>query len=640
MATNQNARHQEIGWSLEAERALWRAICAPARWHAADGTSVDTHPESYRYFLEYGWGAKLFLKAKPQEPRWYYEPIHREYSAWAQKHLLAWKKQSATGLPGRYHMASILPRGYGKTVSGTKSGSLWTHLDEPDMSTVFNSSGEDLAIDILTAVKAVITGANKNSWFTWLYGNWKQGNYGWDKRSIKHGYRRSDDVSEPSFDVSAVGTGTTGYHPRQHFWDDPIIKNKLRDDRVAYMKSVHDGVQASFNSLQPNGLMSLVLTRYLDDDVAGRQFKEKGIASWSGMDCPHMTAVTEKVEWGEGIWHVFFYQTEDEFTGEPTHPGLWTRRMIEDAKRSDPEDFACQQQNNPGSGDRSPIIESQIPHLYVSYYDFQYKVPIKWATIHIDTAFKTSETVRQGDDSVIVVWLADARDNGVLYLDTSLLQASNEWREEQFNQQLVNTCLNLRRRGIWIRAITDEVEPGGKAGTYKNRILAVLAGAGIELGANNFIALNRKVGKKARIRTGAGNWAEGYVRILLNKDPGGVWIVPKVVRKMVGQIVRIDHAGHDDLADAANDGFIPQLWARPTANPGLVTAEGTVAPRPWDEELKGFGKRPTNEELLAMIDDQKEMKEQGLADGVRGRDWADSDDDAAWAERMVDRLGL
>jgi len=634
----------EPNWNLEAERALWRAICAPNRWHAADGITVSTHPKSYQYFLEYGWGAKLFLKAHPEEPQWYYAPIHHQFCAWMQKHLLLWKEAALTGLPGRYHLAVVLPRGYGKTVSATKAGSLWSHLDEPDMTTLFCSSLLPLAVDILGAIKNTVSGKNRNSWFTWLYGNWRQGNTDWDKEHIKHGYRTSDDVSEPSFDVSAVGVGMTGYHHRQHWWDDPIYKNKLKDDRVAYMKSVHDAVGATFNACHTNGLVAYVLTRYLDDDVAGRYFKEEGIASWDGMECPHMTACTEKVEWGKGQWHVFFYQTEDEMTGEITHPGLWTKPMVADRKRRDPEDFACQQQNNPGSGDRAPIIESQIPFLYMRYEDQQHLVPIKWATIHIDTAFKQTENIRTGDDSAIVVWLADARENGILYLDTDLMQASNEWREEEFNQRLVNTCLNLRRRGIWIRAITDETEPGGKAGTYRNRILGVLSGAGIELGTKNFITLNRKVNKKARIRTGAGNWAEGYVRILLHKDNADNWIVPKVLRKCVGQILRVDHAGHDDLADAQTDGFIPQLWSKPMSNPGMPAEEGSVAPRPWDEDLKGIGKRPSNEELLAMIDDQKELRELGMQDGVRGRDWADSDDDAAWADRMTghenNRLGL
>lgn len=607
-----------IQWDLEAERDLWRGIMAPNSWYGFDGVSPATHPDSLWHFVNKGWGAQFYLQEHPENPQWLYEPIHRPFCRWLQKHLLRWKALSKTGIPGRYHIAAVLPRGYGKTVSATKAASIWTHLDEPDMSTLYCSATSDLAADILVAVGSVIS-EDENAWFPWLYGNWRQGSNSWTKKFITHGRRTSDSISEPSLDVAAVDSGMTGYHHRQHWWDDPIIKNKLRDGRDAYMRSVHDAVNASFNACQTNGLMAFVLTRYLDDDVAGRHFKESGIATWEGMECPNLSAVTEKVEFGRGLWHVFFYQTEDELTGEPTHPGLWTKAMIADAKKRDPEDFSCQQQNNPGSGDRAPLVESQVPYLYTSYQDFMWKVPIKWATIHIDTAFKRPETIRTGDDSAIVVWLADARDNGVMYLDTDLLRASNEWREEEFNKELVRTCLNLRRRGIWIRAITDETEPGGKAGTYKNRILGVLSSAGIELGPEQFIVLNRRIEKTARIRTGAGVWAEGYVRILLWKhEHTNEWNVSPVFRKLVNQIVRVDVVKHDDLADAATDGFIPQLWSRPLANPGLVADEGATPRRPGDEELKGIGARPTDLELLAMIDEQKELEREGRVDGVRG----------------------
>lgn len=607
-----------IKWDMEAEHDLWRALMAPNSWHGDDGETPTTHPDALWAFVNKGWGAEFFLKGHPEVPQWLYEPIHRKFCAWLQLHLLRWKELAKTGLPGRYHIACVLPRGYGKTVSATKAGSVWTHLDEPDMSTLYCSATADLTEDILMAVRGVIGDDDEYSWFPWLYGNWKQGNSAWTKKWVTHG-RRTGNLSEPSFDTASVDTGMTGYHHRQHVWDDPITKNKLRDGRDAYMRAVHDAVDATFNACQSNGLVELVLTRYLDDDVAGRHFKDQGIASWDGMECPNISAVTEKIEWGKGLWHVFFFQTEDELTGEPTHPGLWTKEMIADAKKRDGEDFACQQQNNPGSGEHAPLLESQVPYLYTSYQDFLWKVPIKWATIHIDTAFKRPETVRTGDDNAIVVWLADARDNGMMYLDTELLIASNEWREEQFNKELVRVCLNLRRRGIWIRAITDETEPGGKAGTYKNRILGVLGAAGIELGPDQFIVLNRKIEKTARIRTGAGVWAEGYVRILLWQDERTLdWKVPPVFRKLVSQIVRVDVVTHDDLADAATDGFIPQLWSRPLTNPGLIRDEGTVGRRPGDEELKSFGQRPTDLELLEMIDAQKEMEREGRADGVRG----------------------
>jgi hypothetical protein len=624
-------------WNLDAERDLWRAICAPNSWHGKDGVAVGTHPRSLWYFVNKAWGAEAYLKTHLAEPQWLYEPIHVPYMTWLQKHLLAWKKYALSGIPEQYSIASVLPRGYGKTVTSTKAATLWTHLDDCDMTTLIQSATDSLSSDILKSQIAVMGGEDPSSWFVWLYGNWVSGAQEKTREYIKHGYRRARNISEPSIDTSSAGIGATGYHPRQSWWDDPLEKNKLKQDRSAYLRGQQEAVNASANSLQRNGLRALVLTRYLDDDVAGRHFREEGIASWEGMPCPHM-ALFDKVPFGAGVWHVFFYQTEDEVTGLPTHPRLWTTRAIADAKRNDAEDFACQQQNNPGSGEHAPLVEGQIPWLYLSYADFLWDVQVEWATVHIDTAFKNKTNMGAGDDSAIVVWLKDARNNGILYLDTDLLRASNEWREEDFNKELVKVMLNLRRRGIHIHAITDEKEPGGKEGTYKNRLLGILRTAGFSFGDDQFIQLNRTKDKRARIRTSVGHWSEGYVRILLNKGDCDClplefdlvknayrprqcphFVVSPAVRKLVYQIVKVDTTQHDDLADAQADGFTPQLWRPPDTNPGIPNQEGTVPRRPWDEDLKGVGHAMTNEELLAMMADRDEMREAGfLDDGIRG----------------------
>lgn len=603
----------DFGWNLAAERDVWRAACAPNHWFGPDGVTPSTHKDSLWWFLNLAWGARAFLRSHPSEPQWLYEPIHHPYCSWLQYHLLRWKALTlAQGEPEQYRIMSLLPRGYGKTVSATKAGSLWSHLDDPKMTTLIGSATTNLSEDILASIAAIMNGEGelaRESWFTWLYGNWRVGAQSWKpKEYIKHAYRGADAVSEGSFEMTSADVGMTGYHHRQHWWDDPIYANKLRDGKMAYLRSVHTAFNASYDALHANGLLVLTATRYLDGDVAGRAMKYEGVASWSGMPCPHMHLFTD-VPFLKGKWHVFFYQTEDEFTGLPTHPRLWTVDKIKVAKKRNAENFAGQQQNNPGSGEKAPLVESQIPYLYMSYPDFHWDVTEpRWATIHIDTAFKTNENVREGDFNAIVVWLSDPRDNGVLYLDTDLLRHSDEWREEDFNAELVKVCLALRRRRIFIRAITDEVEPGGKRGTYKNRILGILRGAGFMLDEKQFIQLNRHTDKKGRIRTAAGHWAEGYVRLLLHKDQQANWIVPPTLRSLVYQILKVNATEHDDLADAATDGFIPELWNPPTANPG-VPDKDTGVRQPGDDDLKYFTGKLTDEQVLALDDEMREMRE-------------------------------
>lgn len=635
------AQVQEIGWNLDAERDLWRSICAPNSWYAEDGTSVGTHPYSLWYCLTKAWGAESYLKSHPAEPQWLYEPIHVPYTQWLQHHILAWKKRALTGKPGRTHLASILPRGYGKTVC-EKAAILWSHLDDFDMTTLVMSANDTLSGDILKVIKAVLDGGpdhDPDSWFVWLYGDWRSGAQDWHKQYINHGARRARNISEPSIDTTGAGAGATGYHPRQCWWDDPLEKNKLKQDRTAYLRGQKEAVNASFNSVHTNGLIVFTLTRYLDNDVMGDHFRTEGVASWSGMPCPHQ-AIFDDIPFGEGQWHVFFYQTEDETTGEPTNPRLWTREMIAAAKKRDSEDFACQQQNNPGSGEHAPLVESQIPWLYMSYQDFQWDITIQWATIHIDTAFKNRDNIGQGDYSAIVVWLKSTRDDGVLYLDTDLMRASNEWREEDFNKELLKVCLNLRKRGIFIRNITDEKEPGGKEGTYKNRILGILRTAGFMLSDDQFIQFNRSTDKKARIRTAVGHWAEGHARILLHRDRCDCpppeydhvtnrylprqcphFTVPPVVKSLIDQIVRVDVVGHDDLADAMTDGFTKQCgWTPPAVRPLSPQDEGQTPRRPWDEDLKNVGKPMTYEELQQFLADREELAGLGLMSPGHGWD--------------------
>jgi hypothetical protein len=202
------------------------------------------------------------------------------------------------------------------------------------------------------------------------------------------------------------------------------------------------------------------------------------------------------------------------------------------------------------------------------------------------------------------------------------MKASNEWREEDFNDVLVRVLSAYRRRQIRVSRITDEVEPGGKQGAYKNRILSVIMSTGMNFGPDQFIQLNRQgKNKKARIRTAIGYWAENYVRVLLDKDSNGKWIIPPVVRKLLSQIIRIDVTEHFDLADAMSDVFTAGIWKRPM--PRLPDEEGTMPLGPYEEDLKALSRPLTNEEVFQLMEENKRVQEY---DGP-GRGWSVDDYD-------------
>jgi hypothetical protein len=592
-----------IKWNLEAERELWAAICAPRRWFGESGRPGFTHPRSLYWFIQLCWGTRWYFAKRPGQAQWLQERVHKPYLDWLQIHLEHWMEARNLGSTNQYYLQVILPRGFGKTVTATKSAPLWTHLDDPDMSTLFFSATHPLARDVLESVQKVISGRDKDSWFTWLYGNWYDAQRSWTKESCHHKYRVTVNLSEPSFDTSATDIGATGYHHDQHIVDDPIIKNKLRDGG-SYMVGVTAACDALFNALKPNGLMLFVLTRYLDNDVSGKHMKDEGIATWSGMRCPN-TVMFDRVAMGDGIWHIYFWQAEAE-DGRATLPEVYNEQKIAAHKRRDPEDFACQYQNDPGTGEHAPLLEWQLRDCYMDFNEFNFEVGrhALTASIHIDTAFKRKENVGKGDYSAIVVFLHDTRPNGRLYLDTSLLKASNEWRSQDFNTVLVQQVLiPLRKRGVFIKCITDETEGFGKAGVYEAQLRSLLNMTGFQVKLHVLSRAGTK--KRQRIRTAAGTWAEGWVRVLLNKHetvmPDGrkviEWAEPAVWKMLANQMLRVDSVEHDDLADAAADVFVedPRIWTRPSRMYlGDAPQEGQLPTGPamgdrWKENERLFG---------------------------------------------------
>ena len=600
----------KLKWDLDAERELWRAICAPNSWFdAVSGTAGVTHPRSLWYFIHYAWGAEFYMREMHR--RWIVEKtasgyeLYGRYLSWLQNRLQRWKDLRQAGRGKRLHIAVILPRNFGKSITATRCASLWTHLDEPNMSTLLGSSTSPLAEDFLNSIALTISGKNPQSWFCWLYGNWKNPNREWTKTAFHHGYRVNTAIQEPSYDITSVDIGMTGWHHDQHWWDDPIFINKLRAGGT-YMETVHAAFNSSYKAVQSDGLLALVCTRYLDDDVVGRAFLEEGVASWDGMECPN-TMVFQKIRMGEGIWHVFFWQAEDELTGKATHPGIMDEEAIAREKSKNAEDFACQYQNNPGASEHAPITEAQMRDTYVEYKDLNHEYPIESASIHLDTAFKDPMTVRKGDFSVIVVVLHDARPNGQMYLDTDLLRASNEWRSDQFSDELVNVMTQLKRRGIPIKCITDEKEMGGKIGIYRQNLIATLRGAGLRVPRIYQFSRAGTI-KRSRIRKAAALWAEGYMRVFLRKKPGCMcmhkqecrhWILNGTTRALLNQFLRVDVVGKDDLADATSDAFMSEVWRKPE---GMVSTsrEGMEIRQPGDAGLKALSRALTNEELKEM----------------------------------------
>ena len=587
-------------WDLTAERELWAAVCAPNSLANDDGTTY-THPDSLWWFVHIAWGAEWYMR-QSGEIRWLVPRVHKPYLAWLQNELIEWKASRRAGKLDRWYVAIIIPRGFGKTVTATKAALLWSHLDEPDMSSVIGSEVHPKAKEFLAPIATVMAGQNKAmSWFCWLYGMWYDADREWNADRVVHAYRNNLGLTEPSIGTAGTEKGVTGYHPKQYWEDDPLSANKLKEggNWLDIVKAAHDAVHPA---LQTNGWFAMVLTRYLDEDVAGTALSEDGIRSWGGMP-PDDARLAEKI--GKGAWRVWFMQARDA-EGNPTLPEVANAEFLDAYERRKPADFAAQYMNSPGTGEHMPLDKSQIPSLFVARSKIR-DLPIEYATIHIDTAFKSKEKQEKGDYNVIGVALHDMRNNGLVYMDYAL--HDKKWRVEQFNDKLIEVIRGLTARRIRIRAIVDEVEPGGKRGSWKLLMQKTVEGSGLR--CPEIIQLPRQGTKKVeRIKAAAGFWVEGWMRLICEYDeqapPHAQWKAWHTERTpgldmLIEQMLKIGVSAHDDMADAYADVFIDQVWRRPQTGTGYSAAnEGDEPVQPGDNDLKTIGSKISNEQAAMM----------------------------------------
>lgn len=537
-----------IGWSVDAEVALWSDICRRSFW----------------WFLQVAWGAHWYMRANAHD-RWLTERLHKPICDWLQAHVEDWERRRLSGDKRRTKLALVIPRSYGKTVIATKALPLWVQLRNPDLSTYIGSETVEKAIDFLRPVKSVMDGSDPFARFTRLYGNWFSPERLWTNRTVVHGVRRAVGRSEPSFDTWGVEQGITGAHPDWGIFDDPISEEKLKESG-AWIDAVNNAMAALRPAFRTDSFFMLVCTRYRDNDAIGTALSTEGVRSWAGMQVPEQRF--EPRETGE--WDVYFLQALDT-AGVSTFPEMWPTEELRRYEASKPIHFAAQMMNDPASGEHMALTMEQVDQLWIDQKDLPSYMQY---TVHMDTAFKIPSRVGRGDENVIQVWGHDPRGNGDVYYIEGI--GSNTWRIEEFTDELIRLCQRYKRFGKRIRVMTDEKEMGGKAGTWENWLRSSFAGAGLIMPPFKVMVRSRTK-KEIRIREAAGFWVDGHVRIVRGA-PGA--------HKLVSQMVRLGIAAHDDWADAAADVFAPEVY-RPMLNPALAGSrdDGAYPVQPGDDIL-------------------------------------------------------
>lgn len=544
-------------WPLDAERDLWRHYCL----------------ESFYWFAKVAWGIEWYMQKNPNDA-WFSDRVHKPLCDWLQYHVEDWEKGRRS--KRRKKLAVIIPRSFGKTVLVTKALNLWIQLRNPDTAAMIGSEVQTKAEDFLAPITEVMCGNDPYSWFSWLYGNWKDPDRTWTKKRIVHAARRAVAKTEPSFGTWGVDTGITGMHPDVGILDDPLSEEKIRENGT-WLNVVNQSVAALRPAFRSDSLFILVCTRYRDNDVAGTFLdpKKEGVRSWTGM--PIDDIALKVVD--NGQWDVYYLRSLDE-RDESILPEVHPTEQLRQYRKAHPAEFSAQMMNDPASGEHMSITSEQIDELWVEDRDLPSNLRY---TIHCDTAFKTDETRGKGDESVIQVWAHDARGTGDVYYIEGY--GSNEWREEDFTARFINLVKKYRTKLHPLVAWTDEII-FDKDLTWIKYLKSEAAADGIRL--PRFVPCKRRgKNKEARKHDALAHWVSGHVHLIKNA-PG--------VEYLVYQALRVGYSKHDDWIDTACDVFNPEIY-RPFLV-GMYDRSPRVT-SPGDEVLK---ERMTNDEARRIYD--------------------------------------
>jgi hypothetical protein len=528
-------------WDARAERAVLAWACREDLWA----------------FTQWAWGVRLNPKGT-----WFDPYVDQPLCRWLQIQARRWLKHRRCGVDRKLLICQ--PRDTAKTVKITKAFHLWLHLQDPDISSAMGSADYPRAAAFLTAMKQVMDGTDQTSLFAQIYGSWRHPLRAWREDRIVHAQRESLGVSEPSIDTFSVETGMTAYHPDVAFIDDPITIDKL-SETGSWITKVNRFLIGMIPVVRKDGLTVFVGTPYEDGDAITTLLREEGVASITGQQVPF------EVKKG-GPWHVFYLPAQSP-EGEVLYPKVWSLGKIAAYEERSPMDAAAQIHCNPLAGEHIPLTAEQIDEMWVELAHVPKNLRF---TIHLDTAFKTIQTIGRGDDSVIVVAGHAVDGSGDVYYHKALV--SNRWRSEEFLDLLVQVVQQVRGQGgihHHISYITDERPIGGHTEIWENQLRSFFGNLNVSMPTLKMIDRSKGPSKPDRLREVAGFWVDGHVKLVR----GGVGL-----DRLVGQMLR-NGKPKDDIADAAADAFFLEVY-RPTVG-AYDDGPSRTPKRPYDDLLQG-----------------------------------------------------
>lgn len=513
------------------------------------------------------------MKDNPTK-QWFTRSIHQPYCRWKQDHYFRMFDAYKAGKPCRVRLMNAMPRGWLKTTINVGS-KMWAHLENSDFSTYIGSSDDSLAQEMFSSVQPIYEGSDAYSAYHKYYGMWFDSKRKATKSEMVHAARKNTARKEPSYKIFSISTGFKGHHPEIACLDDPVDREKLKQEGSAHLLAANTSVMATRPAMPECSIYEIDMTRYHDDDPHGHFQHQEGVKSWTGHPC-----WDPEVKIGpQGEWDVYHIQARDPETLESAAPEINTTPDLDAYEASNSVEFWNQMMNQPARGDHMGLDISQLTELYVSR-EAADEIPGDYI-INVDTAFKEDPQVVAAEacESAFVISKRDARPTKADYYVYECYSSRKD-RVEDFTERLVLKIqeYNLARKRIYL--ITDERSPG-KIGAWFHYLMNICHSKGVICPPT--LELPRGGGKKSkkmrRLRVAAGFWADGRVKIVR----GGLGM-----HKLLSQMSRFEVSKLIDAADACADLFHPDVYA--VQSPYNASSSMGVAQRgPDDDELLGSG---------------------------------------------------
>ena len=430
------------------------------------------------------------------------ERFNDQYEAgWVHKDICARLEQFSKDVAERKspRLMLFMPPRHGKSELASKTFPGWHLGRHPDHEVISCSYTGDLAMDFSRKVRELLRDKRYHQVF-------KDTHLDKDSQSAQ----RWNTTSRGGYVAAGVGGPITGRGAHVLIIDDPI-KNRDDAESETNRSSIWNWyTSTAYTRLAPGGGVLIILTRWHDDDLAGRlltKMKEKEGDEWDVIQYPALA-------------------TEDELfrkKGDALHPERYDETALQRIKRAvGPRDWSALYQQNPVADDGEYFTRDMF-----RWYSAAERPPLD--ELHCYTSWDLAIGKNEANDFTVGITVGVDRQDNIWVLDIK--------RFKKGSLEIVEAILDMWVR--WKSKIT-----GVERGQIEMAIGPLLNQRIRERSLYSFFYEGLKPGKRdkqTRARSIQGRMQQGMVYFPKGDD---------TVQIMVNEFLRFPMGVHDDCVDA------------------------------------------------------------------------------------------